>query len=69
MRTRAVDQANLTALDTAGWRVAIVWECALRGRERLDPEVVADQLEHWLRGSGDTLLTIRGDADETGNAG
>lgn len=60
MRTREVDQANLEALQEAGWRVAIVWECALKGRERLDPEDVADQLGYWLRSGDQTHLEIRG---------
>lgn len=60
MRTRDVDQANLTALQAAGWRVAIVWECGLKGRERLEPEDVADQLERWLRSGEQTRLEIRG---------
>jgi DNA mismatch endonuclease (patch repair protein) len=34
---RARDQVALTALQDAGWRVLIVWECALRGPARLLP--------------------------------
>lgn len=60
MRTREVDQANLQALEAAGWRIAIVWECALKGRERLDPDVVAGKLEAWLRAEDSARLEIRG---------
>ena len=30
---RARDSRNLDSLLTAGWRVCIVWECAVRGRD------------------------------------
>lgn len=33
----------------SGWRVAVVWECALRGAGR-DVEGVVRQLADWLRG-------------------
>ncbi|GAB1254795.1 very short patch repair endonuclease [Desulfovibrio falkowii] len=34
----------------AGWRVGVVWECALRGAGR-DLEGVANHLAHWLYGN------------------
>ena len=45
------DIANREALLAAGWRVAIVWECALKGREQTRIDKVAGQLEAWLSGS------------------
>lgn len=54
------DQRNSAALRDQGWRVAQVWECALKGRGRLDPEEVAEQLTTWLQ-SPDPILEIRGD--------
>lgn len=39
----ARDSANLGALQASGWRVAVVWECALRAGADLSP------LERWLR--------------------
>ena len=43
----ARDKRNAQALSAAGWRVATVWECALKK----DPAVqVASRLERWLRG-------------------
>lgn len=36
----ARDQATRTALLASGWRVLDVWECSLRGRERLGEEAV-----------------------------
>lgn len=42
-----------------GWRQANVWECALRGRQRIDLERVLDRLEGWLD-NDDPELNIRG---------
>lgn len=41
------DSRNRTALLEAGWRVGVVWECALRPQERLDE--VATDVERWLK--------------------
>lgn len=40
------DARKLDELMKLGWRVAVVWECGLRGND-LDPTV--DPLEEWLR--------------------
>jgi DNA mismatch endonuclease (patch repair protein) len=36
----------------AGWRVLIVWECALRGRLKLSDEALTERLEEWICGGG-----------------
>ena len=54
------DQAQHTALTRANWRVATVWECALKGRERIDFPKVTESCIDWLRSSQPTL-EIRGD--------
>lgn len=41
-----------------GWRVGIVWECAIKGAGR-DVEGVAQTLADWLRGDG-SCLEVRG---------
>ncbi|SEB60711.1 T/G mismatch-specific endonuclease [Nocardioides exalbidus] len=46
MANRERDQRNLSLLQDAGWRVAVVWECATRK----DFDSTVDQLEGWLRG-------------------
>ena len=56
-RNRAVDAAAEEALAEAGWRVAVVWECALKGRTSLPIGEVVDKLGEWLRESED-FLTI-----------
>ena len=42
------DSRQLTDLKDAGWRVATVWECALKGRNRLPIETVAEACAAWL---------------------
>ncbi|PVW49779.1 very short patch repair endonuclease, partial [Klebsiella pneumoniae] len=35
-----------------GWRVLIIWECALRGRLRLSDAALTERLEEWICGAG-----------------
>ncbi|WP_428156296.1 very short patch repair endonuclease [Brevundimonas sp.] len=58
-RNREVDVRNEAALATLGWRQATVWECALKGRERLPLETVVSDCVSWLR-DGAGPLEIRG---------
>lgn len=60
-RNREVDGTAAERLLSSGWRVANVWECTLKGRERLDFEAVVDRLSAWLRG-GERELDLRGSA-------
>lgn len=46
---RARDQRNLTQLQEAGWRVLTVWECAVRGARRRQPDTLADDCAKWLK--------------------
>jgi DNA mismatch endonuclease, patch repair protein len=57
------DKASSKKLREAGWRIGEVWECALKGRSRLDVTEVLDRCERWLL-SSDPALEITG--DETG---
>lgn len=56
---RLRDQRNLTAQQAAGWRVAIVWECSLRGHSRIGTDAVVDALSDWLF-SSNPLMELRG---------
>ena len=47
-RNRANDAKASDALLAAGWRVAVVWECALRGAGA-DVDGVVTRLAQWLR--------------------
>ena len=56
---RQRDLQVLGTLTQDGWRVCTVWECALRGREKLGTDAVADLVTAWLSGK-QSKLTIRG---------
>lgn len=45
---RENDAKHLTALRTDGWRVLVVWECALKGKLRLANESVIEDVASWL---------------------
>lgn len=49
-RNCETDAAAVAALQSMGWRVAIVWECALKGKTRLPFDEVIDRCDTWLRG-------------------
>jgi DNA mismatch endonuclease (patch repair protein) len=70
-KNRENDARNIARLVEAGWRVAIVWECAIRGRGALDREALGDRLGIWLRG-GASRLDVSGtnegrNSDEEGS--
>lgn len=58
-RNRQRDREVDAALEAAGWRRLTVWECALRGRTRLDFAELIERTAVWLRGSS-PALEIRG---------
>ena len=47
VRNQNNDDRTRTALITAGWRVGVVWECAIRGAGK-DLEGVTRRLADWL---------------------
>ena len=47
-KNRETDKSAIEALIAKGWRVGIVWECAIRGRGK-SIENVAQNLSIWLR--------------------
>lgn len=59
-KTRLTDEAARQALLANGWRVADVWECALKGRTRLPQEDVIGTLAEWITSRSSNQLTIRG---------
>ncbi len=58
-RNQENDARAFAALREAGWRVALVWECALKGKTRLKELEVLRKLEDWIQ-SGSATMTIRG---------
>ena len=62
------DQAAVSALREQGWRVLVVWECALRGPGRWTVKDVLDRCADFVRGPAQTVVEIGGDWP-TGNSG
>lgn len=53
------DANNVRLLTEAGWRVMIVWECALKGRTKVPVEAVIPRIADWLTGDA-VSYEIRG---------
>ena len=51
------DRSHRVALLEAGWRVGVIWECALRPKERLDE--LAANVERWLKGQRQEFVATR----------
>ena len=60
----ARDRKHILALADAGWRVATIWECALKGRSRLPIEAIADNCAVWLD-SDESEMRLSGDETRT----
>ena len=61
-RNQQVDATAHESLRVDGWRVATVWECALKGRTRLNFDEAIDTLSAWLP-TDSPELTVRGRDD------
>ena len=59
-RNRELDKINIEKLRQAGWRVFVVWECAIKGAGKKPMEKIISILEKWIRGRK-TEGEIRGD--------
>ena len=53
------DARAIAALEASGWRIATVWECALKGKTRLEFPAAMQRLIAWIE-SNETAITIRG---------
>lgn len=53
------DHRNEGALKDSGWRIARVWECALKGKKKRNLDSVLEDCALWLKGT-DKELDIRG---------
>jgi DNA mismatch endonuclease, patch repair protein len=56
---QGLDGRTVETLSAAGWRVGIVWECALKGRSRRSANFVIESCAAWLR-SSEQDFEIRG---------
>jgi DNA mismatch endonuclease (patch repair protein) len=61
-RNAEKDAEVLKELGAKGWRVLVVWECALRGRKRRREAEAISAIADWLN-SDHPLAEIRGTGD------
>ena len=45
------DKKHVDSLVQSGWRVLTVWECAVKGKTRLDADELSVMIADWLKGS------------------
>jgi DNA mismatch endonuclease, patch repair protein len=57
------DRGALEKLQSDGWRIGQVWECALKGRTKLPETEVLDRCEAWLR-SREASVEVCGSEDD-----
>lgn len=55
-RNVANDLRAIEKLQDLGWRVAIVWECALKGKTRLNEGEAMQILAIWVKSSKESLI-------------
>lgn len=48
------DRRYVRQLRENGWKVLIIWECALLGKLKLDDEALLERLEEWLLAMNDS---------------
>lgn len=44
------DKENIERLLDSGWRVLVVWECAIKGKTRIPMEQILDKIVIWMEG-------------------
>lgn len=66
--TRGRDLEVQAKLKAEGWRQAVVWECAIRGRHNWDFDRLFDELSSWLEGSNRNLEIAGLKLDRPNNA-
>lgn len=42
------DDNVIKELMNLGWKILIIWECAIRGREKLSDQMLSERIEEWL---------------------
>ena len=55
------DKRDMSHLSESGWRILIIWECALRGRLKLSEKSLQERIEEWVcAGSGHAEISTDG---------
>jgi DNA mismatch endonuclease, patch repair protein len=60
MGNKERDERAENVLRSSGWRMGIVWECALKSKQRHPPNEVLNRVENWLR-STEVRLELEGE--------
>jgi len=47
---RERDLSNIRKLMDSGWRVLTVWECAMKGKKKLEEADLIEQVSKWIEG-------------------
>lgn len=63
-RNKELDDFAVTKLISMKWRVGIVWECALKGKTRVDFDYLIGLIETWIQ-SPNTQLVLQGEMPKT----
>ena len=58
-RNRKNDNNSICSLLNSGWRVAIVWECSIRGKNANIHDVI-EKIVEWLHSKQENFIDIRG---------
>lgn len=59
-KNKTRDQKNIDALTEQGWRVLTLWECAIKGKQRINEDELLNQIIRWLKDSSQHQTRIRG---------
>jgi DNA mismatch endonuclease, patch repair protein len=54
------DLTSVSTLLAMGWRVATIWECSLRGRDKLGCDEVVKKCREFLLSTGTPRIDVRG---------
>ncbi len=58
------DKLGVSKLLTLGWRVLIIWECAINGKKKLDSDTLINQIKAFIH-STQIKLAIEGNINES----
>lgn len=60
------DANSHTALLRRGWKVVVVWECAIKGKIKRPPEDLVNTVIHAIKSSETNLTNIEGSSTDDG---
>lgn len=56
------DRQAVDALQASGWRVLLIWECAVRGPGRLDLSEAIELASSWIQSGTRSLVELQGNS-------